>query len=152
MKRGYFFMERKTVLELSEEFGVNKMKVYRFFQKANIKHVTTHNGKYYYDDAAISIAREHFAVSCINENPLPNDTRCNESTLQLLREQLHDYKKQLEIKDNQLLQANGREIELQKLLDQQQQLHMQNQQQTQKLLEESQPKRKWWQFSRSKEA
>lgn len=105
----------KTIKQIADELGISKQKVYRFIKKEHINESHQENNVMYYDDTAQNLINNYFTKKeCINES---HQNHINETVNDTLIEML---KKELENKNKQI-------SELQKLLDQQQQLQLQQQ-------------------------
>lgn len=114
----------KTIKQIADELGVSKQQVYRFIKKHNITEAYQENGTMYYDDASEYLIREGFPKT--SESKEAHQTRIESTSDAYLETLIETLQKQLETKD--------KEIErLGKLLDQEQQLHLQTQNQLKQL-------------------
>lgn len=127
----------KTIKELADELQIPKEKVTYQVRKLHSNLYYKKNNITYLTSAGITAIEAVFKRKSPVEKPY--NYTVDYTVSQLLK------------KDEQLAEKDKQIEQLQKLLDQQQQLHLQQQKQTQKLLEESQSKRKWWHFFRSSE-
>lgn len=123
-------MAYKSLKEIADELNISKQKVYRYVKDNHIVEAVQNGQVKQYDEAVQEQIKQHFLKK--EPHREPNQKHINDTVYDALL-------KQLEIKDNQIEQ-------LQKLLDQEQQLNALNQQKIQ-LLEDKQnePKHHWWQ-------
>lgn len=112
----------KTLKQISDELGIDKQKVYRFVKKNHINEAHQKNGVMYYDDVAESKIKQGFFQKEVHQ-----ESASSEAVIDVLLKQSETLQKELDIKNQQI--AN-----LQKLLDQEQQLHAMTKQEL-KLLE-----------------
>lgn len=115
----------KTLKQIADEIGIDKQKVYRFVKKNCINEVHQKNGVMYYDEVAESKIKQGFASKEVHQ-----ESASSEAVIDVLLKQSETLQKELDIKNQQI--AN-----LQKLLDQEQQLRMVTEQKL-LLLEEKQ--------------
>jgi IS30 family transposase len=123
----------KTTKQIADELGVSKQKVYRYIKKNCISEAHQKNGVMYYDEAAETLIKRGFFKNEAHHEA--HHEAVSEAVIELLKNEL---------------QAKNEQIEqLQKLLDQEQQLRMVSEQKL-LLLEEKQeepgPTKKRWQF------
>lgn len=121
----------KTLKEIADELGIDKQKVYRYVKKNHINEVFQSASAKQYDEVAQKQIINHFS----------KQNHINETHQNNINDVVYDtLLKQLEIKDRQI-------EELQKILNQEQQLNAIAQQKLQLLeqKQEEQPKKKrWW--------
>jgi len=115
----------KTLKQIADEIGIDKQKVYRFVKKNCINEAHQKNGVMYYDEVAESKIKQGFV-----SNEVHQESTSSEAVIDVLLKQSETLQKELDIKNQQI--AN-----LQKLLDQEQQLRMVTEQKL-LLLEEKQ--------------
>ena len=101
-----------TTKEIADELGVDKQKVYRFIKKNHIIEAHQKNGVKYFNEAVQTQIKQAFSKSEALHEAHQNhfNEAVNEAVIEVL-------KSQLEAKDRQI-------AEMQKLLDQEQQLRM----------------------------
>ena len=122
----------KTLKEIADELGVDKQKVYRFVKKNHINEVLQSASVKQYDEVAQRLIKQHFSEKvCVNE---AHQNHINDAVFDALLKQLEEKDKQID--------------ELQRLLDQEQQLNAINQKKIE-LLEQKEEatveeKRTWW--------
>lgn len=154
----------KTIKQIADELGVEKQKVYRFIQKNHIKEVhhealhETHqkNSVKYYDDVAEMMIKQGFLEEStsdeVHHEALQNHIKStsNEVVFETLLKQIDVLHEQIKNRDEEIKVKNQQIEQLHKLLDQEQQLRMI---QEQKILqieesnsEQKEIKKKWWQF------
>ena len=131
----------KTIRQLSDEIGVDKQKVYRYIKKNHINEAHQKNGMMYYDEAVqkqIKQALSKYEAHQDNINEA-HQNYINEAVLNTLLKQSEMLKNELEFKNQQI-------AEMQKLLDQEQQLRMAEHKRVLYLeqKEETEPVKKWW--------
>lgn len=132
---------KKTIKQLSDEIGVDKQKVYRYIKKNHINEAHQENGMMYYDEAVQTQIKQAFSQNEVHHEAHQN--HINEAVIDTLLKQSEILKNELEAKNRQI-------AEMQKLLDQEQQLRMAEHQRV-LLLEqqEKEPqKRHWWKFGK----
>lgn len=139
----------KTIKQIADDLGVDKQKVYRFIQKNHIKevHHEAHqkNGVKYYDEAAQMLIKQGLSDKVtsneVHQNHIENTS--NEAVFEALLKQIDVLQEELKIKNDQIEQ-------LHKLLDQEQQLRMIQEQRILQIeesnSEQKETKKKWWQF------
>lgn len=142
----------KTIKQIADELGVSKQKVYRFIVKNHITASSEMKQSKLYDEAVEKLIKQGFSANEPHQKPHHevhqnhiNDA-VSEAVIELLRQELEQKNEQLKEKDRQIAQ-------LQKLIDQEQQLHMVTERKFQ-LLEQQQEQeesdivedKKWWQF------
>lgn len=102
----------KTIKQIADEIGIDKQKVYRYIKKNHINDVHLDAGVMYIDDVIEKLVIEYFCVYEVHHESHQN--HINEKENDVLIEML---KKELDSKNEQILN-------MQKLLDQEQQLRM----------------------------
>lgn len=102
----------KTIKQIADEIGIDKQKIYRYIKKEHINDVHREAGVMYIDDALESIISKEFIENEVHHDV--NQKHINEAENDVLIEML---KKELDSKNEQILN-------MQKLLDQEQQLRM----------------------------
>ena len=122
----------KTLLELSQELNVPKQKIYRYIKK-HIIEVHLEMGVMYLDETAENLLKQTFNQNNIHQETASeaHQTTSNDTVLKQFETVIDILKTQLQEKDKQIEQ-------LQKLLDQQQQLHLVEQTKLLPILEEKQ--------------
>jgi len=102
----------KTIKQIADEIGIDKQKVYRYVKKNHINDVHQKDGVMYIDDVVETIIYKEFDVNDAHHDVHQN--HINDAVDDVLVEIL---KKELDSKNEQILN-------MQKLLDQEQQLRM----------------------------
>lgn len=123
IERSVSMKNNKTVAQIADKLGINKLRVYRFIDKNSIAPTETIKGVNYYDKHAQALINKHFidkkTAATVSDNDT-SDTRNEKELEQLLREKtdrISFIEIQITEKDEQIKQ-------LTKLLDQQQQLSL----------------------------
>lgn len=115
-------MSEKTLKQIADELGIEKQKIYRFVKKYRINEAHKITSGNTYDEVAQSLIKKHFDLS--NQLNNANQNHINNTIFDAIFEQI-------KIKDSQI-------SELQKALDQEQQLHAQSKHEIQKIMETNQ--------------
>lgn len=115
-------MSEKTLKQIADELGIEKQRVYRFVKKYHINEAHQSASGNTYDEVAQKLIKKHFEPSAHINNAYQN--HINDALFDALFEQI-------KIKDGQI-------SELQKALDQEQQLHAQSKHEIQKIMETNQ--------------
>jgi len=102
----------KTIKQIADEIGIDKQKIYRYVKKNHINDVHQKNGVMYIDEVIETIIYKEFNANDAHHDVHQN--HINEAVDDVLIEIL---KKELDSKNEQILN-------MQKLLDQEQQLRM----------------------------
>lgn len=150
----------KTIKQIADELGVEKQKVYRFIQKNHIKEVhhealhETHqkNCVKYYDDVAETLIKQGFLEESASDEVHQNHIKStsNEAVFETLLKQIDVLQEEIKIKNEQLKVKDQQIEQLHKLLNQEQQLRMIQEQKILQIEESNQEqkelKKKWWQF------
>lgn len=126
----------KTLKQMSDELGISKQKIYRYIKKNNINEVYQRDSTMYYDEVVQSQIKQEFTQKEVHQEV--HQMHINEVAIDMLSKQLEVLQNELEVKNKQI-------AEMQKLLDQEQQLSMSKQQQVLQL-EEQQKEKKWYHF------
>lgn len=150
----------KTIKQIADDLGVDKQKVYRFIQKNHIDEVhheaRRKNGVKYYDEAAQMLIKQGISDKVtsnevhhdVNQNHIKSTS--NEAVFESLLKQIDVLQEQIKIKDEEIKVKNQQIEQLHKLLDQEQQLRMIQEQKVLQIEdskeEEKETKKKWWQF------
>ena len=124
----------KTIKQIADELGVEKQKVYRFIQKNHIKEVhhealhETHrkNGVKYYDDVGEMLIKQGFLEESASDEVHQNHIKItsNEAVFETLLKQIDVLHEQIKNRDEEIKVKNQQIEQLHKLLDQEQQLRM----------------------------
>lgn len=146
-------MADKTLKQLADELGVDKQKIYRFVKKIDIPASSEVKQTKYYDETAQKLIKAQFnRITTSNERCGEAHQKAHQKTgesliLEQLIKELEVKNKQIKDQNDQLIAKDKQLENLQKLLDQEQQLHFATQQKL-KLLEapkeNSEVKKKWW--------
>ena len=114
----------KTTKQIADELQVSKQQVYRFIKKNCIKEALQQNGTMYYDETAQELIKQGFKQNeahheAVHETHQKHfgSTSTAAGHHDLNTELIEMLKQQLEVKDQQIAELN-------KALDQQQQLNM----------------------------
>lgn len=137
----------KTIKQISDEIGVDKQKVYRYIKKNHINESHQENGVMYYDQNAQNIIKNALYIEKENKNHINelHQNHISEAVIDTLLKQSEILKNELEFKNQQI-------AEMQKLLDQEQQLRMAEHkrvlylEQKEEQKEETEPIKKGWKF------
>lgn len=113
----------KTIKELADELGINKLRIYRFIDKRKIPESKIINTTKHYDLEAQQIIMAHFDKA--DNDKADNDKADNDKVLREKEARINFLEKEIDIKNSQISQ-------IQNLLDQQQRLALQDK----KLLDE----------------
>ena len=124
----------KTLKQIADEIGIEKQKVYRFVKKHCINEAHQKNGVMYYDEVAESRIKQGFLYEEVHQ-----ESASNEVVFDVLLKQFEALQKELDIKNEQI--AN-----LQKLLDQEQQLRMVTEQKLKLIDQEEEKKPRVWKW------
>lgn len=116
-----------TVKQLADELGINKQRVYRYIKKC-ITGVHHDSGVIYLNETQVEQVKQHFTVSDDAYRDAHHDVSSDAVMMQYLMKQNEDLMRQVET--------------LQRLLDQEQQLHAATRQEL-KALEAPKAKRRW---------
>lgn len=134
-----------TIKQLSDEIGVDKQKVYRYIKKNHINEAHQKSGVMYYDEAVQKQIKQALSQNEVHQDHIneAHQNHINEAVIDTLLKQSEMLKNELEAKNKQI-------AEMQKLLDQEQQLRMAEHQ---KILlleqqEEETQKKHWWKFGK----
>lgn len=130
-----------TIKQLSDEIGVDKQKVYRYIKKNHINEAHQENGVMYYDETVQMQIKQALSQNEAHHEAYQN--HINEAVIDTLLKQSEMLKNELEAKNRQI-------AEMQKLLDQEQQLRMAEHQRVLLLeqQEEEPQKKHWWKFGK----
>ncbi|TPR47071.1 hypothetical protein DY125_07475 [Apilactobacillus micheneri] len=104
----------KTIKKMSQEMGINKLRIYRFIDKNNIKSSKLINGAKAYDKASQELIYNNFVHNYNKENNHYDNLHDNDEAIAFIKNEIEEKNKQI---DN-----------LQRMLDQQQQLSLQDKQ------------------------
>lgn len=135
----------KTIKQIADELNVNKQRVYRYIKKNHITEAHQKNGVMYYDENAQKQITSYFRRVEI-EN-ITSEKSLASASFDVLLKQSEMLKNELEAKNEQIAQ-------LQKLLDQQQQLNamtaqkleMLEQKEADEVPPQENKEKPWWQF------
>ena len=130
----------KTIKQVAEDLGLPKQRVYRYI-KNHITDVHHEAGTIWLNDAIIEQVKQHFNKSNDVHHDVHQTASNDTDVIQQLNIRISD-------KDNQIDSLNLQIVELTKLLDQEQRLHMATKQEK-KLLEGK--KRFRWPWQKEKE-
>lgn len=142
-------MKNKTMKQIAEELHIDKQRVYRFIKKNRINEAYQKNGAKYYDEVAQKLIKQGFEKDESHREAHQNrfKSASNEAADTVTEKLIEMLEKELEEKNQQIKELN-------KLLDQQQQLNMKTMQELdvvreeKKLLLESkaeeEEKKPWW--------
>ena len=143
----------KTIKQIADELGVSKTAVRKKIENLGLRSSLRKNGNQFaIDEWQETLIKQGFFEKTQTENANQTQTEnhindaVSEAVMELLRQELEQKNEQLKEKDRQIAQ-------LQKLIDQEQQLHMVTERKFQ-LLEQQQEQeksdivedKKWWQF------
>lgn len=110
----------KTIRQMADIMGINKLRIYRFIDKNNIKSSKTINGTKTYDKTAQKLIYNNFGYQ--NDDYIKDsDNNIDKNLIEEKDEFIRFIKDEVEEKNNQI-------DNLQKMLDQQQQLSLQDKQ------------------------
>ena len=143
-------MKTYTILEIAEELDTNKTQIRRIIKENKLVPIneTTREHKYIakeYNSLDLKLIREKIGgtLSGTESEQQENTTEQENLTIQILREELNDSKKQLE-------RAFEEKKDLVKLIDQQQQLQLNTQKQLEQFkIENREEKHKWYHIFKS---
>jgi len=121
----------KTIKEVADMLGIPKQRVYRYVHQNHISDVHHKDGVIHMDDALVSLIVTHFQKVPVSGGT--HQSHINDAVLDAV------------ISERQFLREEI--VQLRKLLDQEQQLHLATQQKYQLLLDA--PKKKWYNPFRS---
>lgn len=139
-------MMNKTTKQIADELKIDKQKVYRYIKRNHIKEVNQSESVKYYDEAVQKHIKQYFEANRSTSNEThQNTSKAHQSAssdivLETLIEQLKEKDKQI--------------AELQKLIDQEQQLRMAEHKRILELedkvqqSEEEAQKKKWWKIKK----
>lgn len=125
----YVLKKHYTMQEIADRLGVNKSSVFRQLKKENIAPAMKEGNTNYYDAMVLQQLKQHFTTSNTKE-PSKKDL-----LVETLQQQVHQLQQELESEkaraDKQLQEKDNQIASLHKLMDQNQQLLLneQNQQQ-----------------------
>lgn len=143
----------KTIKQIADELGVSKTAVRKKIENLGLRSSLRKNGNQFaIDEWQETLIKQVFSEKTQTENANQTQTEnhindaVSKAVMELLRQELEQKNEQLKEKDRQIAQ-------LQKLIDQEQQLHMVTERKFQ-LLEQQQEQeksdivedKKWWQF------
>lgn len=123
----------KTMKQIADELGIDKQKVYRYIKKEKINEAHQKNGVKHYDEAAEKRIKQAF-----REKEVVRGSGSSDAVIDVLLMQSEILKKQLDAKDKQI-------EELQKIINQEQQLRALVESKLQ-LLEQKEEEPKRWRF------
>lgn len=135
----------KTIKQIADELNVNKQRVYRYIKKNHITEAHQKNGVMYYDENAQKQITSYFRR--VELENITSEKSLASASFDVLLKQSEMLKNELEAKNEQIAQ-------LQKLLDQQQQLNamtaqkleMLEQKEAAEVLPPENKEKLWWQF------
>lgn len=135
----------KTIKQIADELNVNKQRVYRYIKKNHITEAHQKNGVMYYDENAQKQIISYFKR--VELENITSEKSLASASFDVILKQSEMLKNELEAKNEQIAQ-------LQKLLDQQQQLNamtaqkleMLEQKEAAKVLPPENKEKLWWQF------
>ncbi|TPR37598.1 hypothetical protein [Apilactobacillus micheneri] len=108
----------KTIKQMADIMGINKLRIYRFIDKNDIKSSKTINGAKTYDKTAQTLIYNNFGYQ--NDDYIKgSDNKADKNIIEEKNEFIKFIKDEVEEKNNQI-------DNLQKMLDQQQQLSLQD--------------------------
>lgn len=124
----------RTIKDLADELGKSKPAIMQKIDELNLRsRLHKEKNKFFVDDEMENLIKASFS-----ENAQSKTQNNSQSDLQLLREVVSDLREQVKIKDEQI--AN-----LQRLLDQSQQLQLVAEQKVMQLEAPQEQPKKWWQ-------
>lgn len=129
---------KKTIKQIADEIGIDKQKVYRYIKKNHINEALNDKGVMYYDEISQRLIKREFATNKSSNSDSKSDF--NDVIIDTLLSQFSMLKDELDSKNIQI-------AEMQKLLDQEQQLRMAEHQRVLQL-EEKKEKKSWWKFNK----
>lgn len=135
----------KTIKQIADELNVNKQRVYRYIKKNHITEAHQKNGVMYYDENAQKQITSYFRR--VELENITSEKSLASASFDVILKQSEMLKNELEAKNEQIAQ-------LQKLLDQQQQLNamtaqkleMLEQKEAAEVLPPENKEKLWWQF------
>lgn len=135
----------KTIKQIADELNVNKQRVYRYIKKNHITEAHQKNGVMYYDENAQKQITSYFRM--VELENITSEKTLASASFDVILKQSEMLKNELEAKNEQIAQ-------LQKLLDQQQQLNamtaqkleMLEQKEAAEVLPPENKEKLWWQF------
>lgn len=133
IKNGY------SLKQISDEIGVNKMKVYRFVKSNHITEQYTNAQTKYYDETVRALIIKEFSDKA-TDTPNGTNERLENTEIKLidiLNKQIEQQSKELDRKNKQLENKDKQLDKMQELLSQQQQLSLQDKKLIQKYEEEN---------------
>lgn len=127
----------KTLKQIADELNLSKQKVYRYVISNHITPSHRDNKTMWFDETSQELIKTHF-INNDSHQKTASESPQNTSELTHYEAIIKTLTDQLEVKDRQIQQ-------LQKLLDQEQQLRMVSKGNLLTVSESDHPK-KWWQF------
>ena len=128
-----------SLKQISDDIGVNKMKVYRFVKANHITERYTSAQTKYYDETVRNLIIKEFSNKS-TDTPFSKNERSENSEIkliELLNKQIEQQLKELEHKNDQLVNKDKQLDKMQELLSQQQQLSLQDKKLIQRYEEEN---------------
>jgi hypothetical protein len=116
--KGLLLIMNKTIKQMADMMEINKLRIYRFIDKNNIKSSETINGAKTYDNDAQQLIYKNF--NYISDDHMKKCDNTNDKTI------IEDKNEFIKFIKDEVEEKNNQIENLQKMLDQQQQLSLQD--------------------------